>query len=62
MLPRARREEVSVEVADELGGIWMFLRLRADVQKEVRGGSPNRPKLPQEPHSGPLSPLEGPVK
>lgn len=33
MLPRGRREEVLVEVADELGRIWKLLRLRVDVQK-----------------------------
>lgn len=33
MLPRGKREEVLVEVTDELGRIWKFLRLRADMQK-----------------------------
>lgn len=47
MPPRGRREEDSVEVADELGNLWMFLRLQADTQNHIRGDSPSREKQPQ---------------
>lgn len=48
MLPRGSREEV---LADELGRLWSFLRLRVEVYGCERG-------KPQETQPGPQSPLE----